>query len=174
MGKIIISPQTKVGELLEAYPELETVLIRLAPAFSALKNPILKRTVGRVASLSQAAVVGGIKVEDLVNKLRAEIGEKAILESGDEGQYVVTRTPGWFSVEKVIDSFDATPLINSGGSPMTEILHRAGKLNQGEILEVISPFVPAPILDMLTERKFRVFCQSTNGVICSYITPDLD
>ena len=40
---LIISPQTKVGELLDAYPELEKVLFELSPAFSKLKNPILRK-----------------------------------------------------------------------------------------------------------------------------------
>ena len=32
MGKLIITPKTKVGELLEAYPDLEETLIEMALA----------------------------------------------------------------------------------------------------------------------------------------------
>ena len=39
--KIIISPKTKVGELLEAYPALESVLMSMSPAFEKLRNPVL-------------------------------------------------------------------------------------------------------------------------------------
>jgi hypothetical protein len=39
-----------------------------------LKNPKLRRTVARVTSLQQAALVGGIKMEDLVNRLRKAVG----------------------------------------------------------------------------------------------------
>ena len=46
---MVISPKTKVGELLDAYPELESVLMEMSPAFEKLKNPILRRTVARVA-----------------------------------------------------------------------------------------------------------------------------
>ncbi len=54
-NKLIITPQTKVKELLDAYPELEPVLIDMAPAFKKLRNPVLRRTIARVTSIKQAA-----------------------------------------------------------------------------------------------------------------------
>ena len=33
-----ITPQTKVAELLDAYPELEDVLVEMAPPFKKLRN----------------------------------------------------------------------------------------------------------------------------------------
>ena len=56
--RIDITPQTKVGELLTAYPELEDLLIEIAPAFKKLRKPVLRRTVAKVTSLAQAARVG--------------------------------------------------------------------------------------------------------------------
>jgi hypothetical protein len=49
-SNLIITPQTKVGELLDAYPELESILFELSPAFAKLKNPILRKTVARIAT----------------------------------------------------------------------------------------------------------------------------
>ena len=40
--KLRITPKTKVLELIEAYPHLEEVLIKHVPAFSKLKNPLLR------------------------------------------------------------------------------------------------------------------------------------
>ncbi len=68
--KLIITPQTKIGELLDTYPELESVLIDLAPAFKKLQNPILRKTVARVTSVRQAAAIGKLPVDVVVNKLR--------------------------------------------------------------------------------------------------------
>lgn len=47
---ILITPKTRVGELLEKYPELEETLMELAPAFQKLKNPVIRRTIGKVAT----------------------------------------------------------------------------------------------------------------------------
>ena len=71
--KLIISPKTKVLQLIETYPQLEDVLINYVPAFKKLKNPILRKTVAKIATLQQAAVVGNVKVEDLINLLRQEV-----------------------------------------------------------------------------------------------------
>lgn len=52
MGKqhaLLITPKTRVGDLLEVYPSLEPVLMDLAPVFKKLQNPVLRRTVGKVA-----------------------------------------------------------------------------------------------------------------------------
>ena len=59
-NKIIISPKTKVLALIEAYPQLENTLISYVPVFEKLKNPVLRRTVAKIATLQQAAVIGNV------------------------------------------------------------------------------------------------------------------
>jgi len=54
----VITPDLKIGAFLEAYPELEEVLIAAAPAFAKLRNPLLRQSVARVTTLRQAARVG--------------------------------------------------------------------------------------------------------------------
>lgn len=43
MEKLIITPKTKIYDLLESYPHLEAVLIATAPQFKKLKNPVLRK-----------------------------------------------------------------------------------------------------------------------------------
>ncbi len=74
--EMVITPQTKLAELLEAYPHLEQVLMELSPAFRRLQNPILRRTVARISTLQQVATVGGIKTHELVNILRRAVGQE--------------------------------------------------------------------------------------------------
>jgi hypothetical protein len=99
-GKLIISPQTRVGELLDNYPELEQVLFELSPAFAKLRNPILRKTIARVATLQQAAMVGKLKVDDLVNRLRKEVGQELFTGSAEQGN-VSTSPPAWFDESKI-------------------------------------------------------------------------
>ena len=56
---IDITPSTTVHRLLEAYPALEDVLIGMAPPFKKLRNPILGRSVAKVATIKHIAAVGG-------------------------------------------------------------------------------------------------------------------
>jgi hypothetical protein len=168
--KLIISPKTKVGELLDSYPQLERVLLDLSPAFAKLKNPLLRKTVARIATLQQAAVAGRLKTDDLVNRLRREAGQNELAGETDEDMYLLTTAPDWFDASKITIHFDATPVINAGRSPLQEILAKAKNLEAGEIMEVTTPFVPAPVIDMLRERGFLVFSiQKENGVASYFV-----
>jgi hypothetical protein len=169
-GKLIITPKTKIGDLLDAFPHLENILMDLSPAFAKLKNPVLRKTVARVASLQQAAIVGGLKVDELVNRLRLEAGQGEFVATDESGQPVQATPPAWFSEDRIIQWLDAIPMINAGESPMAEILSLAKKLNPGEILELKTPFVPAPIIDMLKDRGFSVYSLHNGEIVLNYIT----
>jgi hypothetical protein len=79
------------------------------------------------------------------------------------------KQPDWLDETKIGLTLDATPIINSGGSPMNEILKEAGSLKPEEIFEIKTPFVPAPIIDMLKKKGFRVFCVETGESVTTYI-----
>ena len=168
--ELIITPKTKVGELLDAFPHLETTLLELSPAFAKLKNPVLRKTVARVASLQQAAIVGGLKVDELVNQLRIAAGQNTMNEVSEESQYLASDSPNWFDKSKIKAGLDATPIINSGGSPMNEILKITNSLVENEIFEFKTPFVPAPIIDMLKNKGFRVFSISDDKGFSTYVS----
>jgi Domain of unknown function (DUF1858) len=168
--KITITPKTKVGELLDNYPELEKVLMEMSPAFEKLKNPILRKTVAKVATLQQIAAVGGLMVDDIVNRLRKETGQDAADESGADSEYLSHGIPDWFAEEKIIARLDASPLINSGGSPMNDILSQTNLLNAGEIFELKTPFIPAPIIDMLRKKGYKVHCIQMENHVLSFFT----
>ena len=49
-----INAKTKIDDLLKQYPFLEDFLITLSPKFKGLKNPIMRKTMGKVATLDMA------------------------------------------------------------------------------------------------------------------------
>jgi hypothetical protein len=61
---IDITPSTKVGDMLDNYPELEETLIGIAPPFKKLKNPFLRKTVAKVATLKHIASVGNVPLNE--------------------------------------------------------------------------------------------------------------
>jgi hypothetical protein len=168
-SKITISPKTKVGELLDAFPELEPVLMAMSPAFEKLKNPVLRRTVARVATLQQISVVGGVNIEEIIRRLRKEAGQNLGDEAAENTKYLTDETPEWYEKSRITGRFDATGKINSGESPMQEILHEASHLNPGEIFELQTPFIPAPIIDMLKAKNFKTHTIVNNDRVLTYI-----
>jgi len=146
--RLIITPKTKVLQFLEAYPELEDELTGFVPAFRKLKNPVLRRTVAKVATLQQAAAIGNLKVEELINHLRKKAGQDLI--SGESGNLYNLESPVWFSEEKVKISFDAGEMLSRGEHPVAQVMEDLKKLDPGDIYCLSAPFLPAPLIDKAT------------------------
>jgi len=145
MSKLIITPKTKVLELIETYPQLEEVLIQYAPAFKKLKNPALRKTVARIATLQQAAAIGNVKVEDLINHLRKEIGQD--LFTGDSGTSYISQKPKWYAEELVETEFDAKEMLAAGEHPVNQVIADLNNMDTGKIYKLLAPFLPAPLID---------------------------
>ena len=80
-----LNAKTKIDVLLKQHPFLLDFLITLSPHFKNLKNPLIRKTMGKVATLKQAADIGGQDVEDMISVLTAEIKKHggSVEASGD-------------------------------------------------------------------------------------------
>ena len=145
MSNMIIAPKTKVAELIDAYPQLEQVLVDYVPAFEKLKNPVLRKTVARITTLQQAAVIGGVHVEDLINHLRREVGQE--LFAGAAAAAYTIEQPGWFSEARVVAELDAKDMLAAGEQPVNQVIADLNALAPGDIYKVVAPFMPAPLVD---------------------------
>jgi len=150
-----ITPETKVADLLKNYPQLEDILIDLSPSFKKLHNPILRRTVAKVATLRQVAQVGNISVGHLVNTLRQQAGLSELTEGLASGVEVGSAPPEWFDPAKIVRSLDARPMIEAGRQPMGTALSQLRQLSEGQIYELITPFVPVPLIDVARQQGYR-------------------
>ncbi|MGC9334042.1 MAG: DUF1858 domain-containing protein [Anaerolineae bacterium] len=145
MTDLIIAPKTKISELIKAFPQLEGILIDYVPAFEKLKNPVLRRTVARVTTLQQAAAIGSVNVEDLINRLRAEVGQD--LFAGGATAAYTTEQPGWFAEDRVVAELDARGMLAAGEQPINQVMADLQALDQGDIYRLVAPFIPAPLVD---------------------------
>ena len=164
-----IEPETKVAALLDHYPELEDVLIGMAPPFKKLKNPILRKTVAKVANLRQAAAVGGIPVDKLVGRLRAAVGQPQAEATGMEGEEreYFTEQPEWFDEVKVMETFVESDL-DPNVMPLTPLLQRARKLREGEIVELVTTYLPVPGIDIMKEKGFQAWSVTRGDLVKTY------
>ena len=80
-----LSESTKVHALLTAHPFIKDYLIQLHPHFKTLNNPLMMKTVGRVATLNKAAHAVGIPIDKFLSGIADEIknrtGDTIELES---------------------------------------------------------------------------------------------
>jgi len=119
-----ILPTVTVHKLLETYPQLEEVLIGIAPPFKKLKNPFLRRTIAKVATLRHISSVGGVPLDELISKLRKEVGQPEIATSFDDKDYFGEQ-PTWYDPDKISLVLDESKMKNKDKMALSVILKEA-------------------------------------------------
>lgn len=164
-----ITPLTRVADLLDAFPELENVLIGIAPAFSKLKNPILRRTVAKVATVQKAASIAGVDVREMVATLRRAAGQSVqdlpASDSGSEenGEPHWPEPPDWLDASNVEETIDAEALLRAGEVPLGRVVQAARQLVGDRFILVTSEFRPVPMMETLEKQGFRGFVRQTGS-----------
>ena len=166
-----ITPETKIGALLDNFPNLEKPLLEMAPEFKKLRNPILRKTIARVTSLRQASAVAKIPLAEMINKLRNEAGiqeefvsDKKIASSSEE-------IPSWFSTTRIVHSLDARSMLEKGEQPIYRVFSDSKSLEAGDIYELITPFLPAPLIDAAKEKGYLTWSKKEGEeVFKTYLT----
>lgn len=151
-----ITPDSKLGELLERWPGLEEVLLQLSPHFKALRNPVLRRTVAKVATLRQVSSVSGVALGVLVERLRAGAGLPPVAFAEERGEGPTER-PAWAAEHAAARTHDARPAIEAGEHPMARVMADLAGLGDGAVYQLLTPFVPAPLLDLARDKGFESF-----------------
>jgi hypothetical protein len=73
-----LTPKTKVMALIKEHGFLLDFLAGYAPEFEKLKNPIMRATVGRLATMEMAAAMACVPVDKLLADVGAEIEKHGI------------------------------------------------------------------------------------------------
>ncbi|MCL4234403.1 MAG: DUF1858 domain-containing protein [Deltaproteobacteria bacterium] len=166
-GEILAT--TRVGALLDAYPELEAELLDISPAFAKLKNPILRKTVAKVATLRMAAEMAGVPVGELVNRLRRAAGQG---ETTVESAAPIDDDATWIADVRLVHRFDAEEMLSRGEHPLEPAIDRAASLQAGEAIVVASPFRPDPLIDAFRKKGYRTTCRQVDAsAFETWITP---
>jgi hypothetical protein len=82
-----LNANTKIDDLLQEYPFLMEYLVSRSPKFKLLESAVMRKTLGKVATLAQAASIGGIDPGQLLKDIAAEINKRS-------GADVVVRPEG--------------------------------------------------------------------------------
>lgn len=80
-----ITSDTKVRELLEAYPYLLDWLVDYSAEFKKLRNPVLYNTVARAATLESAAAMADVPVDKFLDDVRTEVARREIVAEESRG-----------------------------------------------------------------------------------------
>jgi hypothetical protein len=128
-----LGPTTKIDEVLTKYPFIKEFLIAKHEHFAALDNPIMRRTLGRIATISRVAMVGGMELDSLLREMAAEIERRTGDRVGVAGLRPATPEERREVLKGIILD------LHAGGSP--EVL-------KGRFRELIADVSPAEIGQM--------------------------
>jgi len=163
-----ITPESKIHALLEAYPQLEGFLMGLNPKYKKLKNPVLRRTVARIATLSQVAKIGGYEPLELVNLLREELGQDPLEETaaGNDRPHAAQERPDWARKTPAL-TLDGNALLEEEKNPLAEVRKALKKLPEGSVIALTTDFYPAPMIETFEKEGLTVWSEEKEG---SYTT----
>lgn len=166
---MMITPDTRLGELLEAYPQLEQILIEFSPSFGKLKNPVLRRTVAKVATLAQAARIADVEVGRLVQVLREAAGQA-------EGELPASEAPSddaapaWVESAEVARTIDVDAMLEEGEHPIGRMQPILKELASGQAVLLVSSFRPQPLIDKLGGEGWRVYSRRSPQGFETFLT----
>ena len=158
--KPVISPDIKVADLLDAYPELENIFIEISSIFKKLKNPILRKTIAKVTSLKQAAVIGKVSINEMIKKLREAAGQRHT----DIQEILNEKIPEPEWVKDCIPAivYDTREDLDSGVQPLNKVMRDIANFREGDVYKLITAFVPAPMIQLLKEKYFECYTAEIN------------
>ena len=171
---IDITPSVTVHTLLEVYPELEEVLIGIAPPFKKLRNPFLRKSVAKVATLKHISSVGGVPLDELIDRLREATGQPKRKDSYEDQSYLGEQ-PDWFSPARISLTLDGDKVEDKDRMTLVVILEEARNVKEGEIIELVTSFLPAPGIDILKSKGYSVWTRRENDdLFKSYFLKNTD
>jgi hypothetical protein len=137
----------KISEVLKEHPELLDVLVGLTPAFSKLRNPVLRRVQTRLVTVQQAARIAGLEPGYLVRTLNQAVG----ITPPDVDHVPETGTPDagpppWVATAPVVRELDVREMLDKGQEPFRLITGTAREVGAGEAFALVTGFEPLPPL----------------------------
>jgi len=169
-----ITLQTKIADLLNDYEGMQDILISINPKFKKLNNPILRRTLGRIASVRQAAIVGEMDPKDLVDQLRKAVGQEPLCEDCEiqDANCLIPEPaprPEWTQTPPTI-ILNANNILDADKNPLAEVRIALNKLEEGHILLLEADFQPEPLIEEFAKQGLNIYThQEDDGIFSTYI-----
>jgi len=146
----IITSNDKITAALKAHPDLKDKLMQRSALYKRLENPLVFKTVARLASIADVARVAGEDLDELLLFLNTAIGQREayLAQRPAPGQGAPQPQPQQPEDPPEIEyeTFDAREI---SGFFLPEIIAKSKSMPQGQGLKVIQNFEPVPLYDVM-------------------------
>jgi DUF438 domain-containing protein len=148
-----ITPKTTIHTLLKEQPFLLDYLAGYHPEFQKLTNPVLRRTMGRMATLEKVSQLSGVPLNQLMNDIAGEVER----QTGSRPPIADTAAAGGIdparleALKQIIRDLHA-------GHPMEELSTRFGELIEDIEAGEIAAMEQRLIEEGMPESEVKALC----------------
>lgn len=158
-----IGAETKVADLIKAYPQLEQKMKGLDPALKNIPIQGLGETTDGPETLEELARAANLEVGQVVDQLRRAAeqventgGHPSVFHAGQEGE------PSWIqgTPKHVVDG---TAMLDRGIHPLEHVNQLASDLKDQEFLLLTTNFKPMPLIFEMQKQQYQVYSRPWPG-----------
>ena len=156
---MIVSAKTKISVLIKENPAVIDAIAEINSNFRKLKNPVLRKVLAPRVTIEAAARIGGVDIAVFFDKLKNvgfEITDNSISKSKDNYKKETNiKNDNMFDLKNdKITVLDVREGLANGVDPFGEIMAAVKDFGNGEVLQIINTFEPAPIINVLKQKGF--------------------
>jgi uncharacterized protein (DUF2249 family) len=148
---------TKISDLLKAYPDMIEVLTRYNKHFELLRRPTLRRLMAPLVTIEQAARTAQVDLSEMLAEIYQAIGEPLPPKREETGE---ARSATPTAVPEEIRSIpldrrvilDVREEVRAGEEPYHRIMKAVASLRADQVLQLCNIFEPVPLYDILAQR----------------------
>ena len=173
---MLVTAKTKISHLIKSNKDAIDIIASINPHFKKLKNPILRRLLAPRVNVSEAARIGGVSVNDFLQKLYMHgfevelneientFSEDVNIESNDKNKNldIMKRTN--------IVELDVRPILDGGVDPFEAIMGKLKQMSDDQTLLIINTFEPVPLLNILKSKGYEYEVERPeSGIVHTYM-----
>ena len=148
----------RVSDVLARDEALVDVFVRHSPHFEKLRNRTLRRVMGQLVTVEQAARVAGVELDVLLRDLNEAAGATTSAPTGSapprQAGASTVPIPARRPSDRPEVPLDLRDDMRSGREPFSSIMTAVRDLEDGQVLRLRTIFEPVPLFAVMAKRGF--------------------
>lgn len=159
-----ITKDDRIANIIKKYPHLIDVLVDYNQHFKLLRNPVLRRTIAKLATVEKAAQVAGVSLRGLLKVLNGAVGNELNREellSVPETKRGPEKPPPEVTSARLEDivTLDVRPMLKKNEEPFGKIMETVRNLKEGQLFLLEVLFEPGPLYDVMEKKGFKSYTE---------------
>ncbi len=171
---MIIGAKTRISKLIKYNEQAIDVIASINPHFRKLKNPVLRKLLAPRVSVADAAKIGGVTVNEFLQKLKENGFEVDFIEQDKdhetESDHIKSKVKHHSMERSNIIELDVRPILKGGVDPFETIMSKLKEMKDDQTLLVINTFEPVPLLNLIKNKGYEYEVERPDpGVVHAYL-----